>query len=140
MKIERLKNILPKSIRVHGTISLSAVTSLHRGENNRNETSQVFMNEIPKALPLLSSYPSPFNPTTTIKFVIANAGFVTLKVFNTLGQQVATLMNNEFMEEGGNEIEFNASNFPSGVYFVHMELNGENGEHSLKTSKIVLMK
>jgi len=62
------------------------------------------------------NYPNPFNPVTSIKYTIPLESRVTLKVFNVLGENVATLINNEFIEAGTHNISFNASGLPSGVY------------------------
>ena len=58
----------------------------------------------------------PFNPSTTIRFSIRTSGNISLKVFNVLGREVATLVN-EIMREGKHAVEFNATDLPSGVYF-----------------------
>ena len=65
---------------------------------------------------LEQNYPNPFNPTTKIKYQIANAGFVNLQVYDVLGNEVVTLINKE-MEAGSYEVEFSASNLPSGIYY-----------------------
>jgi predicted nucleotidyltransferase len=73
----------------------------------------------PKNFILCTNYPNPFNPATTIQLDIPKASFVTLKVYNVLGQEVTTLVN-EKREAGGYEIEFNASSLSSGVYFYRL--------------------
>jgi hypothetical protein len=65
---------------------------------------------------LSQNYPNPFNPLTTIGFELPMTSFVTLKVYNLLGQEVATLIQNELMDDGGQEVEFDASYLASGVY------------------------
>jgi enterochelin esterase-like enzyme len=70
---------------------------------------------------LLQNYPNPFNPTTKIKYSIASVGtqqgvFVQLKVYDVLGGEVATLIN-DYQKAGRYEVEWNASNYASGVYF-----------------------
>lgn len=76
--------------------------------------------ELKDALPsdysLEQNYPNPFNPSTNIRFSIPQNEFVTLKVYNTLGQEVAALIN-EFLNAGTYEINFNAAGLPSGLYF-----------------------
>jgi hypothetical protein len=69
----------------------------------------------PNTFYLSQNYPNPFNPKTTIKYGVAESGLVTIKVYNTLGQEVATLVN-EYKHQGKYRIAFNASNLPSGVY------------------------
>ncbi len=63
------------------------------------------------------NYPNPFNPTTTIKFVLPEDAVVTLTIYNLLGQEVATVLNHEQMDQGPDDVTFDASNLPSGVYF-----------------------
>jgi len=65
---------------------------------------------------LFQNYPNPFNPTTKIEFRVANSGFVNLKVYDVLGNEIITLVD-EYKSAGIHEIEFNASGLPSGVYF-----------------------
>ena len=74
----------------------------------------------PKALPTVfalgQNYPNPFNPTTSISFDLPEPAVVTLKVYNMLGQEVLTLLNNESFDAGTEEVEFDASGLSSGVY------------------------
>ncbi len=83
---------------------------------------------------LLQNYPNPFNPSTKIKYSIPNSGYVTLKVFNLLGQEVAALVNKE-QNAGEYATEFNASNLASGIYFYRIQ----SGNYSL-TRKMILLK
>ncbi len=73
-------------------------------------------NGIPDNFNLTQNYPNPFNPTTTIAFSLPIANLVTLKVYNILGQEVATLVNEE-MKAGNYTVNFNATQLASGVYF-----------------------
>jgi len=65
---------------------------------------------------LEQNYPNPFNPVTTISFTVPQDGIVTLKVYNMMGEEVGTLMNN-FQTAGGYDVTFDASRLASGVYF-----------------------
>jgi len=86
--------------------------------------------QVPLEYELFQNYPNPFNPTTTITFNLGASSLVTLKIYNVLGQEVATLINRESMEEGNQQVEFDARNIVSGVYFYRLvaESNGTNEE------------
>ena len=73
----------------------------------------------PVQFELVQNYPNPFNPSTTINFSIPQSSIVTLKVFNTLGQEVKTLINQN-MESGVHSISFDASELNSGIYFYRL--------------------
>ena len=92
-------------------------------------------NEIPGEYSLQQNYPNPFNPTTTIRFDIPSTSNVTLKVYNITGQEVATLINNEFVSAGIKEIDFNAVNLSSGIYFYTLKANDFTA-----TKKMILLK
>jgi hypothetical protein len=83
---------------------------------------------------LSQNYPNPFNPTTKISYAIPQNSFVELKVFNMLGQEIATLVNQE-KAAGFYEVDFNAVNQPSGIYFYRLQA----GEF-LITKKMLLLK
>lgn len=70
----------------------------------------------PTGTPLLGNYPNPFNPTTTIRFELAQTSHVSVEVFNMVGQRVAVLIDNESTFMGAHEIQFDASGFSSGIY------------------------
>ena len=76
-----------------------------------------------KEFNLSQNYPNPFNPTTSINFVLKNSGKVNLSVFNTKGEVVSVLAN-EQMNAGSQSFTFDASNFNSGVYFYQLNVNG----------------
>lgn len=81
---------------------------------------QQLSSEIPAKYDLSQNYPNPFNPATNIKFALPKSGFVTLKVYDIVGREVATLVN-EQLSAGTYEHNFNASAFTSGVYFYKLE-------------------
>jgi hypothetical protein len=83
---------------------------------------------------LMQNYPNPFNPTTTIKFAISEQSFVTLKIFDVIGNEIATLIN-ERLESGLYETTFNGINLNSGVYFYSLQT-----EKFIQTKKMILMK
>ena len=74
----------------------------------------------PEAYALYQNYPNPFNPTTTIEYELSDDAVVTLKVYNILGQEVATLIDREWMEAGIQDIEFNGTGLASGVYLYRL--------------------
>lgn len=88
----------------------------------------------PVSFRLMQNYPNPFNPATNIEFQIANFGLVTLKVFDLLGREVATLVN-EVMQPGGYERVFEAQGLASGVYLYRLEAGG-----AVQARKLVLMR
>jgi len=83
---------------------------------------------------LAQNYPNPFNPTTKISFDISKSGLVSLKVYDMLGREVRTLVN-EVKSAGSYTVDFNASDFSSGVYFYKLKA----GDFS-DTKKLILMK
>lgn len=76
--------------------------------------------ELPVVYSLSQNYPNPFNPSTKITFSIPETGMVKLAVYNILGEKVATLLNRE-VKSGVHEVELNASNLSSGIYFYRLE-------------------
>ncbi|MBI3189031.1 MAG: T9SS type A sorting domain-containing protein, partial [Ignavibacteriales bacterium] len=99
---------------------------------------------LPEQYALQQNYPNPFNPTTTISFDLPFISNVTLKIYNILGQEVATLLDRQEFEEGTQELAFDAANFSSGVYLyrISAESVDEDGVSNTFTSvkKMVLMK
>ena len=79
--------------------------------------------ETPLSFKLEQNYPNPFNPVTKISYALPKSGLVTLRVYDILGKEVATLVN-EVKSAGSYSVDFNASNFTSGVYFYKIETNG----------------
>ncbi len=75
--------------------------------------------QVPVSFQLFQNYPNPFNPSTNFEFRISSYGFVTLKVFDVLGREVAVLVN-DARPAGDYIVAWNASNVPSGVYFVRL--------------------
>ncbi len=77
---------------------------------------------VPFTYSLSQNYPNPFNPSTTIRYQLPQDGFVTLKIYDILGREVTTLVNEE-KTKGRYEVNFNASNFASGVYLYRIKVN-----------------
>jgi hypothetical protein len=92
-------------------------------EAGGTDSIRLSVNEIGTTIPdnysLSQNYPNPFNPTTNIDFCIPTASRVALKVYNVIGQEVATLVNEE-MKAGNYQVNFNASHLSSGVYFYRL--------------------
>jgi hypothetical protein len=100
-----------------------------------NPTSIIDMdNTIPNDYILFQNYPNPFNPATTIAFSLPLASYVTLKVFNMLGQEVATILS-EQLATGRYEIKWDATGIGSGVYFYRLQ----SGKFT-DTKKLILLK
>jgi hypothetical protein len=88
----------------------------------------------PNVFTLRQNYPNPFNPSTRISFTLAKAGYTTLTVYNLLGQKVATVLAG-VLPAGTKEVNFNASNLPSGVYTYKLE----SGNY-MEMKKMILVK
>ncbi len=89
---------------------------------------------VPEKFQLMQNYPNPFNPSTTIEYQISSNSLVTLKIYNVLGQEVATLVDK--MESPGNySVRFNADKLASGTYFYRLQ----TGEFA-QTKKMLLIK
>jgi len=88
----------------------------------------------PDAFRLGQNYPNPFNPTTNISFDLPSQSFVSIKVYNLMGQEMATI-ENETMAAGSYSKSWNAAAMPSGVYFYRMETG-----NFIATKKLILMK
>ena len=95
---------------------------------------QAQVNQIPKKMTLYANYPNPFNPTTTIRFEVPANEHVVMKVFDVLGRDVATLVN-EMKAAGIYSISFNAARLSSGVYFCQLQAGNET-----QIKKLVLLK
>ncbi len=88
----------------------------------------------PAEFAMEQNYPNPFNPSTTIEYSIPQDGFVALKIYNSLGQEVSRLVNN-FVKAGNHSVTFNASSLASGIYYYKIEA-GSN----VKVRKMMLLK
>ena len=88
----------------------------------------------PETFQLLQNFPNPFNPTTTIKYQASELSFVSLKVYNVLGNEVAILVNDE-IPKGNYEVSFSAIDLPSGIYFYQLK-----SDKLISVKKMVLLK
>jgi len=92
---------------------------------------------IPGEFSLEQNYPNPFNPTTSIQYAISSRQFVSLKVFDVLGNEAATLVN-EYKTAGSYEVEFNVgqtSSLSSGVYYYQLKAGS-----FVETKKMILLR
>jgi hypothetical protein len=107
--------------------NLSMFTKSQEAELNSNSV-------LPLKYGLEQNYPNPFNPTTRIKFDLPKSSHVLLRVFDLLGEEKTTLVNKE-LSCGYHEIEFDAGNLPSGIYFYKLEAEG-----FIQTKKMILVR
>jgi hypothetical protein len=91
-------------------------------------------NVSPRDFDLRQNYPNPFNPSTTISYDLPVRSQVTLKIFNVLGQEVATLVNGE-MEAGRHQVRWDAKRLPSGVYLYQLKTGGH-----VETKKMLILR
>jgi hypothetical protein len=92
-------------------------------------------NNLPAVFNLYQNYPNPFNPVTKIKYDLPKNVNVTVKIYDLLGREVTTLINNEFTNAGRYELEWNAQNYASGVYIYRI-----NAGEYVNTRKMILLK
>ncbi|MBK9097157.1 MAG: VCBS repeat-containing protein [bacterium] len=90
--------------------------------------------EIPTSFSLAQNYPNPFNPTTTIQFSLPQAGDVTLKIYNLLGEEVKTLVE-EYRQAGIHSVQFHANTLASGIYFYRIRAG-----NFVETKKMILLR
>ncbi len=115
---------------VNDYLILSDSTSIAKSIANNNAADYT----LPTDFTLIQNYPNPFNPTTNISFFLPRNQFVTLKVYNTLGKEVMTAVN-ENLEKRYHSVNINLSNEPSGVYFYYL-----NAGDFRATKKLLLLK
>ncbi|MFA5012918.1 MAG: T9SS type A sorting domain-containing protein [Ignavibacteria bacterium] len=91
--------------------------------------------ELPEKYDLMQNYPNPFNPVTNIRFMLPEKSYVTIKVYNMLGQKVKTLINNERLDAGTHQTRFSGEGLASGIYFYSIQT-----EKFVQTKRMVLLK
>jgi hypothetical protein len=132
-----------------GAVRLIDVPFLHKTQGliPLSIISPVFRDPVPTGYQLYQNYPNPFNPTTTIQFQLAEPATVSLKIYNMLGQEVATVIDNQLLTDGTQEVDFNASNLASGVYFYRIvaqgaanEDDGTPGKYFAQAKRMLLVK
>ena len=119
--LAREPDITGPSFKLHTEI-LSNPVPYSPGRYNTTDipVSVEFLSSPPKEYELAQNFPNPFNPNTSIKFTLPEAGNVKLKVYNLLGQEIRTLVN-EYKEAGAYTINFDASDLNSGMYIYKIE-------------------
>jgi hypothetical protein len=97
--------------------------------------------EVPTKFSLAQNFPNPFNPSTTINFAVPQDAFVTIKVYDLSGREVAVLLNNQFYSAGFKNTVFNSSahNLSSGVYFYKLIASNTNGGNVFSQVKKMIM-
>jgi len=105
-------------------IAYGAMTSVSEGES-----------QLPAVFSLEQNYPNPFNPSTMIQFTVPSTGRAVLKVFNVLGEEVATLFDGEATAGISHQVVFNAANYANGIYFSRLEFDGK-----MEIKKMMLVK
>jgi len=118
--VELRRNYRLKQIDIDGAFEYSEVISIEL--------------KIEKEFKLAQNFPTPFNPSTSISYALPINGFVTIKVYNTIGEEVAELINQN-IEAGTHVIQFNAFNLPTGAYFYRITT-----ENYSETKKMLLIK
>lgn len=108
------------------------VSLAKNGNNNFGITGQ--QTDIQKDFRLNNAYPNPFNPTTVISYYLPEAGFVSLKIYDILGKEIASLVN-EKKEAGSHKVAFNAKDLASGMYIYTIQANGQ-----VQSKKMLLLK
>lgn len=123
----------------HGLKLCSAVWSFTTGSSS---TSVEDVAGLPGTLYLYQNYPNPFNPSTAIEFDVSKECYVTLKIYNTLGNEVATLVAST-LSPGRYRVTWNASIVSTGVYFCRMQarqLSGGQAGEFVMTKRLLLLK
>jgi hypothetical protein len=121
---------------------ISAYTNIVSGTTMENTSSINSIHSLPDKYFLGNNYPNPFNPVTNIRFGIPEAADVTLRVYNSLGKEISTIIMNEKLNAGIYEVSFNGHNLSSGIYFYRIEsvsLTGTSGYFN-DVRKMILIK
>jgi len=126
--------ILKINDKASGNTGVLKAWSIDFGMSSNTIGIQNISSEIPKGFLLSQNYPNPFNPVTNLEFGISKLGFVSLKIYNVLGKELATLVNAK-LNPGTYKYEFDASELTSGIYFYTLKVN----EFS-ETKKMILIK
>ena len=131
-----LGNLYLRSILVTGNYVFVGTSGSSVWRRLKNEVMEVksISTEVPDRYNLSQNYPNPFNPSTNIKFQIKENTFVVLKVYDMLGKEISTLVN-EKLEAGTYQVDFTGYQIPSGTYFYRLEAG-----NYIETKKMTLIK
>lgn len=137
--VGEMDTISTTPLKIKGAVSLSAIPFLHPNSLvKRNSQIQTNFVVFPETPVLYQNYPNPFNPNTTIEFNLPEDAYVSLKVYDLLGKQVANLLENNKLEADYYSIVFNASDLPSGIYIYRLNVIGAFNFQEVK--KMILLK
>lgn len=135
------KKIIEKSDFKGSFINVNS-PSFNRKSNENKDIEGINSREknIPSEYVLNSNYPNPFNPTTTIKYVLPQDGYITLKVYDITGKEIAVMVRNKYKNKGPHTVKWNAldkngNSVPSGIYFYKLQSG-----NTVKTKKMILMR
>ncbi|MGB2867004.1 MAG: FG-GAP-like repeat-containing protein [Bacteroidota bacterium] len=109
------------------------------GSRNIPVTSVTEKLHAPETFALLQNFPNPFNPSTTIEYMLLSHCKVTLTIYNILGQKLETLVS-EVQEKGLHDVHFDAAGYPTGMYVYEVIVAGERGEIQAETRTMLLLK
>jgi hypothetical protein len=117
---------------------------IHQYQSNCGSPTGIWDQEGAPSFKLAANYPNPFNPSTTIRFYIARESFVTLAIYNVLGEEVKILADNARFETGSYEKHFDGSHLASGVYYYRLvaqpiDREGSNAEQNYVSVKKMLL-
>jgi tetratricopeptide (TPR) repeat protein len=131
--LSNIKEMNSKDVEVQMRIKI-AENLIYGNKKAMGKSANLVVKNIPTTYELYHNFPNPFNPITTIRYQIPKPGLVSLKVYDILGREVATLVN-ENKIEGFYDYAFNASRFPSGVYIYQLRVNDY-----VSSKKMILIK
>ena len=124
MQQYKKQEVPPLSILTAGAMKVSSTNAQRFGISIRSVSESTGLDEKPLVFGLNQNYPNPFNPSTTISYSIKEAGAVTINVYNLMGQNVATLVD-ETKAAGHYSVRWNAAGHASGMYYYRLEANGQ---------------